>query len=263
MGLMRRVAVLAVGAVVLLPSFAIGQPAPSGDPTESWTMPRTPDGQPDLQGYWTTQTFTPIERPERFGDQEFLTEEEAALLHDQFTAEGVDPLRRDAIETADPELREQQLYQVNRDPAYVHYDNEIWLRTLVPKGLTSRRTSLITYPRNGRFPPYTPKAAARVAADQAMRNVFDSYETRPLSERCVVWRHEGPPMLPPSYNDIHQIFQTRDHVVIFTELSTTLPRIVPLDGRPAHLRHDPPVPRRLPGTLGGRYARRRDEELRR
>ena len=39
-------------------------------------------------------------------------------------------------------------------------------------------------------------------------------------------------MLPPAYNDIHQIFQTPDYVVIFTEISTTLPRIVSLDGRP-------------------------------
>ena len=39
-------------------------------------------------------------------------------------------------------------------------------------------------------------------------------------------------MLPPAYNDILQIFQTPDYVVVFTELSTTLPRIIPLDERP-------------------------------
>ena len=65
-----------------------------------------------------------------------------------------------------------------------------------------------------------------------MYNVFDSYETRPLMERCIIWAHEGPPMLPPAYNDIHQIFQTPDHFVLFTEIGTGLPRTIPLDGRP-------------------------------
>ena len=232
--------------------------------SEEWTLPRTPDGRPDLQGYWTTQTFTPIERPEHLGEQEFFSEEEAAALQEQLTAEGVDPLRRDALEIADSETREEALYQENRDRSYVHYDNQVWLRTPVPKGLSSRRTSLLTYPRNGRFPPYTPQAAERIEAERVMNaTVFDGYETRPLSERCVVWRHEGPPMLPPSYNDIHQIMQTPDHVVIFTEMSTTIPRIIPLDGRP----HIDDRIRQFPGDSRahweGRYARHRDAQLRR
>ena len=242
-------AVIAIGSLAAVPASGQSQVQSDADGASTWTLPRTPDGQPDLQGYWTTQTFTPIERPARLAGKEFFTEEEAAALQQQFAAEGVDPLRRDAINTEDPEVREKQLYQVNRDRSYVHYDNEIWLRTPVPKGLSSRRTSLITYPRNGRFPPYTPRGAARVAADNALRNVFDSYETRPLSERCVVWRHEGPPMLPPTYNDIHQIFQTQNYVVIFTELSTTLPRIIPLDGRP----HISDKIRQFPGDSRGRW----------
>ena len=207
-----------------------GQEAAEAEAT--WTLPRTPDGQPDLQGYWTTQTFTPLERPERLADQEFLSEEEAAALQQQLTAEGVDPLRRDAIAIEDPEAREEALYQDNRDPSYVHYDNQVWLRTPVPKGLSTRRTSLITFPPNGRIPPMTPEGAARVEAERVMAGVFDGYETRPLMERCVVWTHEGPPLLPPAYNDIHQIFQTPGHFVLFTELATNPPRIMPLDGRP-------------------------------
>ena len=223
------VTVVAVGT--LLPVAAAGQePAAEGD--ANWTLPRTPDGQPDLQGYWTTQTFTPVERPERLADQEFFSEEELALLQRQLTAEGVDPLRRDAVGIEDPEAREQALYQDNRGASYVHYDNQIWLRTVVPKGLSTRRTSLVTHPRNGRIPPLTPQGAARVAHERAMYSVFDGYETRPLTERCIIWGHEGPPMLPPAYNDIHQIFQTPDHFVLFTEIGTGLPRMIPLDGRP-------------------------------
>ena len=227
-----HLAALATVVVVgtLLPADAAGQgPAAEAD---DWTVPRTPDGRPDMQGYWTTQTFTPLERPERLADQEFFSDEEWAVLQEQLTAEGVDPLRRDAIEIADDGDRERALYQDNRDASYVHYDNEIWLRTPTPKGLSTRRTSLVTYPRNGRLPAMTPAGAARVARERAMRSIFDSHETRSFMERCIIWAHEGPPMLPPAYNDIHQIFQTPDHFVVFTEISTGFPRMIPLDGRP-------------------------------
>ena len=228
-------AFVTVVALAVMASVAVAgqtEPQEAAGAEAAWTMPRLPDGQPDLQGYWTTQTFTPLERPERLADREFLSEEEAAELQQQLTAEGVDPLRRDAVAIADPDEREQALYQENRDASYVHYDNQIWLRTPVPKGLSSRRTSLITYPSNGRIPPMTPEGAARVAHEQAMASVFDGHETRPLMERCVVWTHEGPPLLPPAYNDIHQIFQTPNHFVLFTELATNPPRIMALDGGP-------------------------------
>ena len=220
-GLTALVTVIAIGSLALVPASGQSQAQRAADTAPPWTLPRTPDGRPDLQGYWTTQTFTPLERPEYLAGKEFFTEEETAALQQQFTAEGVDPVARDAINLEDAEAREKRLYQTNRDATYVHYDNEIWLRTVVPKGLSSRRTSLITDPPDGRIPPLTPKAAARVAAAAEARqhpSAFDSYETRPLSERCIAWQHEGPPILPPFYNDIHQIFQTPDHVVVFTEL---------------------------------------------
>ena len=249
-------AALVIMAVIggWLPAAAVGQEVIAGDPADAaWTVPRMPDGRPDLQGTWTTQTFTPLERPDHLADQEFFTEEEAAALQRQLTAEGVDPLARDAVELDDAEAREQRLYQVNRDSSYVHYDNEIWLRTQVPKGLSSRRTSLITDPPNGRVPPLTRAARERSAAAREHRGArggqFDGYENRPLNERCYIWPHEGPPMLPPAYNDIHQIFQTSDYVVIYTELSNNSPRIIPLDERP-------PLPaaiRMLPGDSRGRW----------
>ena len=254
--------VVVVSALVAIPAAAQNQSQAAAEPA-AWTMPRLPDGQPDLQGYWTTQTFTPLERPERLADQEFLSEEEAALLQEQLTAEGVDPLRRDAVAIEDPDEREAALYQENRDASYVHYDNQVWLRTPVPKGLSTRRTSLITYPPNGRIPPMTPEGAARVEADAAMAQVFDGYETRPLMERCVVWTHEGPPVLPPAYNDIHQIFQTPDHFVLFTELATNPPRIMAPRRGPGRSRRDSPVRRRLARPLGGRHAGRRDRPVHR
>ena len=108
-------------------------------------------GTPDLQGYWTTQTFTPLERPEHLAGKEFFTEEEAAALQQQLTAEGVDPSARSAVNIEDTEARDRSLYQTNRDASCIHYDNEIWLRTPLPTGLSSRRTSLITDRLTGEF----------------------------------------------------------------------------------------------------------------
>tara|TARA_Y100000588_G_scaffold370389_1_gene440472 strand:+ start:1998 stop:3050 length:1053 start_codon:yes stop_codon:yes gene_type:complete len=227
----------------------VNVPEPSAD------IPRLPNGRPDLQGYWTTQTYTPLERPDRFKDREFLTEEEATTLSERLTAAGVDPSSRIYFEIENQEELERYKFQENRrtdERHHIHYDNEIWLRTSVPKGLSSRRTSLVIDPPNGRFPPLTPKGSARIAAAAAARSspdAFEGYHTRPLNERCWFWPHEGPPMMPPSYNDIHQIFQTEDHVVIFTELGNNPPRIIPLDGRP----HISDKIRQFPGDSRGRW----------
>ena len=244
------VTVIAIGSLAAVPASGQSQVQSDADGASTWTLPRTPDGRPDLQGYWTTQTFTPLERPEYLAGKEFFTEEETAALQQQLTAEGVNPGARSALNIEDAEAREKGLRQTQEN---IHYDNAIWLGTSVPKGLSSRRTSLITDPPNGRIPPLTPKGAAQVVADRAERQQrpsnFESYETRPLIERCIVWPHEGPPMLPPAYNDIHQIFQTADYVVVFTELSTGLPRIIPLDGRP----HLPDTIRQFVGDSRGRW----------
>lgn len=251
-GVRAWIRIVAVIGLAPLTAGAQDQAAAPEEGTSGWTVPRTPGGHPDFQGYWTSQTFTPVERPEHLGNKKFFTEEEWAHLQGTLTAEGVDPSAREILFIEDLDEIERYKFQANRtreERHHIHYDNEVWLRTPVPKGLTSRRTSLITYPDNGRFPPYTAEGAARVAADRATRDVFDSYATRPKTERCYFWPHEGPPIMPPSYNDIHQIFQTDDHIVIFTELGNNPPRIVPLDGRP----HVSPKIRQYPGDSRGRW----------
>jgi hypothetical protein len=80
------------------------------------------------------------------------------------------------------------------------------------------------------LPPQTPEGQKRAAARRALAG-FDSYETRPVQERCIVWTHEGPPMMPPPYNDILQIMQMPGYVLIYRELATA-PRIIPMDNRP-------------------------------
>ena len=246
------VIVIAIACLAPAPASGQSQAQSAADTAPPWTPPRTPDGRPDLQGYWTTQTFTPLERPEHLAGKEFFTEEEAAALHQQFTAEGVDPSARNAINIEDAEAREKRLYQTNRDATYVHYDNEIWLRTRVPKGLSSRRTSLITDPPDGRLPALTPEAEQR-AADPRGGEAAAGYLRRLRDAALVRAVHRVAAQRPAddatAYNDVHQIFQTPDYVVVHTELSNNNPRIIPLDGRP----HISDNIRLFPGDSRGRW----------
>ena len=76
-GLSSAVLALAVSATFTMPMTGAGQqdaaPATGSGGGETWTLPRTPDGQPDLQGYWTNATYTPMERPPDI-TKEFYTE---------------------------------------------------------------------------------------------------------------------------------------------------------------------------------------------
>ncbi len=71
---------MAAAALLAVPASGQNQAQTGADPDAAWTLPRTPDGRPDFQGFWTTQTFTPLQRPEHLADKEFYTDEEAAEL---------------------------------------------------------------------------------------------------------------------------------------------------------------------------------------
>ena len=242
----------ALAIVALAPVPAVGQAQP--DTGDHGTVPRTPDGHPDLQGIWTSATFTPLERPANLAGKEFLTEAEVAELSGLLTADGANPLARDIL-SKNEEQRHERLRQPKEN---IHYDNAIWLTERQRKSLSSKRTSLIVDPPDGRIPPLTPDAQEREAERAVTRSFlvenvtpqsFDSHETRTVQERCLVWRHEGPPMLPPSYNDNLQIFQTPGYVAILQEMSNNNARIIPLDGRP----HLPETIRQWPGDSRGRW----------
>jgi len=93
-------------------------------------------------------------------------------------------------------------------------------------------------PPDGRLPAWTPEgqkeADLRAAAernDQLGHPAADSWEDRPLQERCLVGLNAGPPMVPGAYNNDVQLLQTPGYVVILNEMVHSA-RIVPLDGRP-------------------------------
>ncbi len=216
---------LTVVAFVLATVSVAGQ-------ARQWTAPRTPDGQPDLQGFWTNSTYTPLERPKGV-TKEFFTAEEAAAMERQAAAE-------ESEQTAPGTI------------ADVHYDfTQFGLdRNQSPLG-SNLRTSLIVDPPDGRLPPLTAEGQRRAAAraEEAKRvGRWDSAESNQLDDRCVIFAGAGPPMLPQSYNGNYQIVQSRDYVVILFEMAHDV-RLIPLDGRP----HAPSNIREWLGDSRGRW----------
>jgi len=206
----RIVCVLAMAVVALAPVETQAQT----DQSQSWAPARTADGHPDFQGVWSYATITPLERPSEFADKAFLTEEEAAA-YEQNVNEARDEDRRDRPAILDVELA---------------YNAFWWDRGT--QIVETRRTSLIVDPPDGRLPALLPDAQRRMGLKAAAwRGRASGPEDRLFSERCMFWESTGPPMLPSTYNNNIQIFQTADHVVILNEMIHDA-RIVPLDERP-------------------------------
>ncbi len=208
-------------AMVALVAFAA--PAPAAAQDSNWTLPLTPDGQPDLQGVWANNNATPLERPAEWAGKERLTAEELAELRiaaEQAVDDG-DALFGDQLVLAAIERTKAASY----DPTTGNY-NQFW----IAERDFNDRTSLVIDPPEGRIPALTASARDRSAMLRARRrdHPADSYTDRPLSERCVTY---GVPRLGAGYNSYYQIFQSPDHVVIYHEMNHDA-RVVPIDGTP-------------------------------
>src|ERR1700756_4779590 len=115
----RSVIVIAI-SLAAVPLIGRAQTKKADKPHGS-AVPRTVDGHPDLQGFWTTQTFTPLQRPKRYAAREFLTEQENAELTKLVTQDGVDPLAGDVL-SIDDDKRAERVQQSD----ITHYDNAMW-----------------------------------------------------------------------------------------------------------------------------------------
>ena len=205
------VTALTVSVIASLAPAPVSAQGASAPPRTSW-------GAPDLQGVWDFRTITPLQRPEALGDQEFLTEEEAANLEQ----EAVD---------RDERLLNEAARHTEAGGSVGAYNN-FWM----DRGTNivgNRRTSLIVDPPNGRMPPLTLQAERLAAArrDHRREHPADTYLTRSSFDRCILGFNQGPPMTPGGYNQNMQLFQTPDHVVVLNEMVHDS-RIIPLDGRP-------------------------------
>ena len=136
-----------IAIALLAPVRAAGQVQSAAEATptvKTWTVPRTPDGQPDLQGIWSNGTLTPLERPRELAGKQFFTEQEAAEYEKR------------VLEHNNADRRDNQDAEADVALAY----NNFWYdrgTKIVP----TRRTSLIVDPPDGRIPPLTPEAHKR------------------------------------------------------------------------------------------------------
>jgi hypothetical protein len=202
-----------------------------GAGADQWTPPRTPWGDPDLQGSWPTASLvgTPFERPAEFGDRAALTDDEFAAREKQF-AEDAERVERttEAGAAADGGTG---------PPAH-------WGEGSLRRA--ARMTSLIVDPPNGQFPPFTPEGQYRranngttgqdvVLAHGSWRNSFSAGpwngpEDLGPYDRCVS-RGLLASMFPSGYSNGNQILQAPGVVAIRNEMIHET-RIIPLDGRP-------------------------------
>jgi len=212
---------VAVGLLATIPVAGQGPSATtrtSTTPAKAYTPSRTPDGQPDLQGFWTNSTYTQLERPKGVTN-EFYTPEEAV----------------EAEKRAAERENEQTKPGTTAD---VHYDfTQFGLDRSQSAFARNLRTSLIVDPPDGKLPPVTAeaqkRAADRNAATKARGGQYDAVENMPIGSRCIIMAGAGPPMMNAGYNSNYQIVQAPGYVMILTEMIHDV-RIIPLnlDGRP-------------------------------
>jgi len=187
---------------------------------QDYEAPRTEWDQPDLQGVWNWSSNVPMQRPSQYGERQFLTQEEV----EEFA-------RRRAAADAGSDAA---LSIEGVDGSY----NDFWIEN---QGIGGNvRTSHIVYPENGRLP----EVQEGVVEQQGVYGGITTGETRPvriaaggigadgpedrgLSERCIIGFNAGPPFIPSLYNNNVQIFQSKDTVVLLTEMIHDA-RVVPL-----------------------------------
>jgi len=215
-------------AAILISVIAIPLPAsaqsssPSRSAAGSSAVPRTPWGDPDLQGGWTSQSElgVPFERPKEFGTRQELTDEEFAKSSDRLRAERERDNAEFDLETAD-RSNAGAVGSATSPPPH-------WLE----RGNPSRRTSMVIDPPDGRVPEITADARARI-----QRQVRGSFGNGPwngpkdftLYDRCITRGVPGS-MFPAVYNANTRIVQGPGFVAITYEMIHET-RIIPVDGR--------------------------------
>jgi hypothetical protein len=219
-----EIAVTAVAAITILSPLPLAAqaaregPAAAARPAESWTPPRTPWGEPDLQGIFSNRTITPFARPANVGDREFFTPEEVAALE-----------KRAAEQSGDDERDVGTRRDVER--AY----NDFWWDRGTK--VTTLRTSLVVDPPDGQVPPLTEEARQR-AAEESKRLVYrsagvggrstDSWLDRSTFERCITRGLPGA-MSPTAYNNNYRITQSPGVVAVQIEMLGGT-RVIPTTG---------------------------------
>ena len=224
---------IAAAAAWLFPAPMAGQ-TPGAEPG-SYTVTRTPWGDPNLQGMWDTRTYTPLERPDEFGTREFMTEAEAA----ERERLGLRRVVSDDDDAIAENLVEQDIQRYARadrpdegQPGYrlagAEY-NAFWSADpTAPR--VSLRTSQIIDPPDGKMPSLTRAALENWEAREEARgerSQGDDWEDRGLSERCIIRNGLPGEMLGNPQQPLKEIVQTPGYVSIVMPYGYV--RIIPVN----------------------------------
>ena len=255
---MRRAIILALGTALVSTSLAMAaadapnaksapakavKAAAPADPTISppgWTPPKTAWGAPDLGGYWSNATMTPLTRNSKLTNKGTLSAQEAKGLEKAFAdalAEADRPTdqKKGPGNVTDKDSAEAKLVAIRPDFAAAGGDvggyNTFWIDpgAHIMEVNGEFRSSILTT-ENG-LPPA--RKAGAGPAPGFPRDSYDSYEVRGLGDRCIMGfgRNAGPPMLANGYyNNSYYFIQTPDTVVIQIELIHDT-RIVRINGK--------------------------------
>jgi hypothetical protein len=215
--------------------------------------PRTADGKPDLSGTYNVATLTPLQRPGKFGDNLYLTREQAEEIEAAEQA-----LQTKGLERSNPDREAPAVggaapvgfkdsQREDLGAGNVGGYNSFWIdRGDEVFSIDGKmRTSIITKPVNGRQPRMTREGMMRMRKafasfapnsgtawwlDKEGPGPYDDIEQLPLSERCLLGfgSTQGPPMMPVLYNNHKQIVQTPEYVMILVEMIHDA-RIIRLD----------------------------------
>ncbi len=214
------------GTAVRTPSSST---LPIPQPAAGFVQPKTPWGDPDLQGFWpgVEMAGVPLQRPARFGTRNVLTDEEFVQRGRELKEEEESLVAEIDVFTADVSVNCAIRCPTSPQPH--------WQET----GKPSRQASLIIDPPNGRQPPLSAdgqkrqadvQEEARARRDRLQGREADTYTDRSLYDRCITRGVLGS-ILPTIYNNGNEIVQAPGVVVIRNEMIREA-RVVPIDGGP-------------------------------
>ncbi|MCY3926672.1 MAG: hypothetical protein OXG81_00195 [Acidobacteria bacterium] len=218
-------------------------------------IPRTPGGKPDFSGNYDISTLTPVQRSPGLGDRLTLTPEEAQAIRDR-EAQNIDARSR----ASDPNRDAPPLGGSVGGYNYFFMDRGTSAVTVDGK----YRTSLLTDPPNGRFPPLTERGKARRQGIYGFskRNTgpawwrdrevgpYDHPESLSIADRCVFSLEATIPIYPKNYNNIKTIVQTDTHLMILIEWMHYA-RVIPISPSREEARH---LPSRIRSRAGDSVA---------